>query len=38
MYRLMYMTLNKDKFGVDKLMKEMDASDLHSEHIEAVLK
>lgn len=36
MYRLLYMTLNKDKFGVDKLMKDMTQEDLDSDHIETV--
>ena len=38
MYRLLYLMLNKDKFGVDKMLKELKGEDLDSEHIETVLK
>jgi hypothetical protein len=37
MYRLLYLLLNRDKFGLDKMMKDIPAEDLDSQHIQTVL-
>lgn len=37
MYKLMYMTLNCDKFGTDKLLKQLSTEDLDTQLISSVL-
>lgn len=37
MYKMIYMVLNNDKFGIDKMLKEMDTADLESTQTETVL-
>lgn len=37
MYKMMYMALNSDKFGLDKLLKQMTVEDLESDLIASVL-
>lgn len=37
MYKLMYMTLNCDNFGVDRLLKQLSAEDLDTQLISSVL-
>lgn len=36
-YKMVYMVMGNDKFGLDKMLKELDNQDLNSEYTDIVL-